>query len=361
MTDGLVLFEPALYGDFGHNARYARVIGREARRRGLPLTVLAHPSAPAGFLPELTEIGCRIMPVTAPLGWREREMGAVPALRGMCSHRSTLLWLSGSELDLPAAAVASRLLPCPVLFQMLPRGSAAPSPRLKRLMRAAARRNLIPCGQLDASAVLLSEDFGVPFRACPPIMDWTRPPRPPGRGGLPRVGLISVGHRRKKQHQVVDLVGAVTGCRWVVHWGSLDSTEGVAVLGRAAMLGAEVHLGDLSEERYQDLFESLDMVVLNYDPDSYGRKASGMLFEALGTGVIPVAPLGTVPGAILDTAGVGLLFDPMDPRALVDTLRDGLGRIDALRATARDFVAPWRAASDAGVLMDFILGSTERG
>lgn len=359
MTDGLVLFEPALRGEFSHNARYARVIGREARRRGLRMTVLVHPRAPPGFLPELAALGCCIVPVTAPLRWREQETAAASALREMCSARTTLLWMSGSELDLPAAAVTARLLPCPVIYQMLPRDSAAPSSRLRRLMRAAARRNLIPCGQLEASASLLSADYGVRFLACPPIMEWARPPRVGRKFPVPRVGLMSVGHRRKNQQQVVDLVASVAGCQWVVHWGSQDTTDGAAVLGRAAMLGAEVHLGDLSEERYQDLFESLDMVVLNYDPESYGRKASGMLFEALGMGVVPVAPLGTVPGMILADAGVGLLFDPKDHRALADTLREGFGRLDTLRAISRDFVEPWRAAN-TGVLMDFILGSTDR-
>jgi hypothetical protein len=51
-----------------------------------------------------------------------------------------------------------------------------------------------------------------------------------------------------------------------------------------------------------------DLVVLPYDVQNYRARGSGILMECLALGVPVAAPLGTLPGRIIEQFAVGPLF-----------------------------------------------------
>lgn len=61
-------------------------------------------------------------------------------------------------------------------------------------------------------------------------------------------------------------------------------------------------------EHFAQLIATCDCVVLPYDMDSYKEKGSGVLWEAMASGVPVVAPLGTAPGRWVSQHQNGTLF-----------------------------------------------------
>jgi glycosyltransferase involved in cell wall biosynthesis len=61
-------------------------------------------------------------------------------------------------------------------------------------------------------------------------------------------------------------------------------------------------------DRFSDAIAACDLVVLPYQPDAYRTRGSGVLWEALASGVPVVAPFGTAPGRWIEETGAGTLF-----------------------------------------------------
>jgi glycosyltransferase involved in cell wall biosynthesis len=75
-------------------------------------------------------------------------------------------------------------------------------------------------------------------------------------------------------------------------------------------------------DQFAEAIAGCDLVVLPYQPDAYRSRGSGVLWEALASGVPVVAPFDTAPGRWIEQTGAGTLFVKFE----VD---------DVLRAVAR--------------------------
>ena len=64
-----------------------------------------------------------------------------------------------------------------------------------------------------------------------------------------------------------------------------------------------------------------DLVVLPYDVQNYRARGSGILMECIALGVPVTAPVGTLPGRIIEQFGIGTLFTATSPRPIYRAIK----------------------------------------
>jgi len=108
-------------------------------------------------------------------------------------------------------------------------------------------------------------------------------------------------------------------------------------------------------ENMTESIATCDLVVLPYEPESYRRKASGVLLDALASGVPVVAPFGTLPGRWIDSTGAGTQFIRADAAHIlqaVESAHNNFGTIaEAAAQTARDWRSRYGVARFAQALL----------
>lgn len=136
------------------------------------------------------------------------------------------------------------------------------------------------------------------FLLLPSYLEGVQAPAP--RERLEKIGFF--GHQRgeKGASLIPALVGPLvsSGYQLVVQ----DSSELVALQDRIG-LSVMGFLPDLAEQ-----IALCDLVVLPYQPLRYRRRGSGILMQALASGVPAVVPFDTAPGRLIDQTGAGTQF-----------------------------------------------------
>ena len=146
-------------------------------------------------------------------------------------------------------------------------------------------------GYLSLTTDELFQTFPVPYPGKP----ISRP-----RNALRKIGFL--GHQRGEKGSafVLKLVNSLIaeGYQVVLQ----DSSEKIIQHAnpQAMLLG---FVTDITEEIAQ-----CDLIVLPYSPEQYRAKGSGILWEALATGIPVVAPYHSAPGQWVERTGAGLLF-----------------------------------------------------
>jgi hypothetical protein len=77
-----------------------------------------------------------------------------------------------------------------------------------------------------------------------------------------------------------------------------------------------------------------DLVVLPYDVQNYRARGSGILMECLALGIPVTAPVGTLPGRIVEQYAVGSIFSETSPRPIYRAIKIAERNYAALAANA---------------------------
>jgi glycosyltransferase involved in cell wall biosynthesis len=86
-----------------------------------------------------------------------------------------------------------------------------------------------------------------------------------------------------------------------------SNAPGLTVLGYVPNLGEEI--------------AKCDLVVTPYDATRYRSKGSGIVWDALASGVPVLAPRATAPGQLVETTGAGRLFDASTQESVLNSIR----------------------------------------
>ena len=98
---------------------------------------------------------------------------------------------------------------------------------------------------------------------------------------------------------------------------------------------------------------STDLLLLPYDPDTYRRRSSGLLVQAMVAGIPTVVPAGTWLAA---EAPEGACAEFADSASLIDTVRRALDNYDELAPTAVKATVETRHKHDVDTMIRLILG-----
>jgi glycosyltransferase involved in cell wall biosynthesis len=140
------------------------------------------------------------------------------------------------------------------------------------------------------------------------------PPLAQPKSDLRRIGFL--GHQRIEK-----------GVEWIAPFAKALAADGYEVVvqnsnddaDRVVPAGIET-LGYV--EDIAALIGSCDLIVLPYAVDQYRRKGSGVLAHCMAIGVPVIAPLGTIPGQIIEQYGLGPLFPSVTGPAIYQAIRN---------------------------------------
>lgn len=126
------------------------------------------------------------------------------------------------------------------------------------------------------------------------------PPLPAPKTALKRIGFFGHQREEKGSRMMASLLSRLVRDGYAITYQ--DSARQV----RSPKIAGVDLLG-----YSQDIAEPIaacDLVVLPYDVERYRARGSGILMECFALGVPVIAPVGTLPGRIVEQAGLGILF-----------------------------------------------------
>jgi hypothetical protein len=139
-----------------------------------------------------------------------------------------------------------------------------------------------------------------------------------------------------------------------LHTGVHGEKGREAFVDKYVKLGADVFEGPLSPFDYNTVWSSLDGIILPYHTVKYQRQCSGMMFESLSDGIVPIVPDHTSMAAIARETGMGLIYDADDPAALEKTLRQFVDEWPSLKKMVAEFGRGWREANSPKRVFDVL-------
>ena len=107
----------------------------------------------------------------------------------------------------------------------------------------------------------------------------------------------------------------------------------------------EIVPGAVSPDEYTAIFRRLDCAILPYSVSWYARKGSGVMFESLAEGIIPIAPLGTSMAALMQDAGVGVVYSAGDPEDFRNAIATMVEQFEHLSRASQTYAPIYRASN----------------
>lgn len=379
MSRPIVHIEPQLATASGHFARFALAFARACARTGRRYAVAAHPALDPAIASSLRAEGAEILQVATSrgaalslldlwLGGREfrrdlaRLASAYPDAHLLLpSAGPAMLWAAAGLPARDARRTAVQILgPDRLHAEGAPTDDAAWA--VRRAAATFARKGGRIGGQTEICADRLATVLRTPAEAWPMIYEWSRPmPERPARR-RPRVGTINLS-RTVKEAGLVTAAAAATAdvVDWRIHLGGRSGAQRRGREMPSPGPGIEIVEGVLDERAYAEFIESVDFVVMPYPPEIYAHKGSGVLFEAVACGAVPIVPEGTFMAKMLAGTGAGAVFAPFTSEALIATLRDAVLHRDTLAAAARALGRQWRIDHTAPAFLAAIDADPARG
>jgi len=118
----------------------------------------------------------------------------------------------------------------------------------------------------------------------------------------------------------------------------------------------DVHTGQLSHRAYVSRLDSMDIVLLPYNPARYALRTSGIFAEAAAYGLVPVVPNGTwMSDQLAAGQGSGVAFAEMTAESITQALITASDGFPVLKEKAMAGRSAWRAAQSLDALFDRIL------
>ncbi|HET7604798.1 MAG TPA: glycosyltransferase [Sphingomicrobium sp.] len=139
------------------------------------------------------------------------------------------------------------------------------------------------------------------------------PPIPEPKTALKRIGFF--GHQREEKglEMVKPLLSRLVGEGYRITFQNSDRDAPLPEFPGVDLL-----------EYVEDIavpIAECDLVVLPYDVQQYRARGSGILMECLALGVPVTAPVGTLPGRIIERQGVGPLFAANKPAVIYQAIK----------------------------------------
>ena len=176
-----------------------------------------------------------------------------------------------------------------------------PNPIGTLLRRLATRYGgkMVLFADTEPLAEIFRELTHLPVYAVPPPVMVPDPLAPAETTQLPRLVFIGGARREKGYRHLPDIARACRGlARLTIHAGAVTAASDPLVqrAHRALrrMVGPDLTLieGVLGPDDYWNVMARADLVLLPYDPITYGPRSSGILVEALALGVPALVPAG---------------------------------------------------------------------
>jgi len=135
----------------------------------------------------------------------------------------------------------------------------------------------------------------------------------------------------------------------VVQAGGLDKVDDPQVQMVLSTLErytgtVEIVRGSLSPDRYSELLQAADLILLPYDASRYVARSSGVLAEALSIGCPTVVPDGTWMSRVAGDSCTRIR-SPGDADALCAAVDEALGSLDAIRTAALELSKAWSTSA----------------
>ena len=152
-----------------------------------------------------------------------------------------------------------------------------------------------------------------------------------------KIGIVGHQSRSKGFHLLPEIIDALSpGPRLIefivqVQTGSMD--EIIDALRSRHLQGSPIRIieGAMNDSEYFNLLQSLDIVLLPYEPEYYATATSGIAYEALGQGSVIVAPKQTTVGEIVQTYQLNArLFSEWTAHSIADSLRSAVEDFEQL-------------------------------
>lgn len=134
-----------------------------------------------------------------------------------------------------------------------------------------------------------------------------------------------------------------------------------AQLGEAAPPRLSLIHGDLTDEAVADLYRRSDVVVLPYEPETFGVRTSGALVDSLMFGAVPLVHRGTWLAHVCETLQVGRVLPDMQPDTLMQAIADIATDLPAERARVLVAGGRYLAAHHWGRLLDVVAAEPAAG
>ncbi len=374
----LVIVDPCLGRAAGHYEAYARMLTEGARDLGLEVVWACHAALDAGAAPS----GVEVRPVFARCFFdlsaeqtgkvdlsQELRDAWVLILAEFDDAATHILMHSADAHQLRAAAAVFEETPpaqavVHINFQTSPRfmpgrlaGGDVHAAVLGLRRSPAWERSLFFWAETRRLAVWLSDWLAEEIPA-PPLLSARRGAASNRRPGRARVTLAFLGEGRPTKGflelpDIADQIAArppLAGQirlliqNWPPFRGDLAAhAAAVARLSRHPFV--EMAQGVLEPARYEALLDEANLLLLPYDPQTYGLQGSGILVEGLALGKIIVARAGT---ATADEARAGVGFVYETPSELADGLADIIRDFQRLSASAIDLATSFRENNNPG-------------
>ncbi|MCA9565860.1 MAG: glycosyltransferase, partial [Myxococcales bacterium] len=217
-------------------------------------------------------------------------------------------------------------------------------------------------GQSAPVSTVIADDLKRPVAAAPLVIDWESmgPIRPEVTDHeAPTVGFMGQVRREKGFEQFLEAVWELPGVRI---GGAVSPDRGSPparfdeLAGRISSLpNSSVRTHALSSEDYADVLRSLDIVALPYDPELYAQRTSNILVEAVGLGVVPVAPSKSYLGQVMTTEGIGVTYSDYSAEGLRKALVQAADQLTELRSGMAPLSEEWRRTQTADGVLELIL------
>ncbi len=368
----LVIVDPCLGRAAGHYEAYARMLTDGAQDLGLSVVWACHAALDTGMAPDGVELRRCFRRCFFDL---EGEQAATVDLSPQLLEgwRSLLAEFDGADThflvhsadahQLRAAAAIFGTGPAPaavihINFQTSPRfmpgriAGADVHAAVLRLRQAPAwERSLFFWAETHRLASSLSDWLGEQIPA-PPFLSARIPAASSAKRSDGPITLAFLGEGRASKGfldlpDIADRIAAEPSLdgavrlaiqSWPPFRGDLAKHE--AAIARLSLHPfVEIFDGVLTAADYDALLNRADILLLPYDPQTYGLQGSGVLIEGLARGKIIIARAGT---AVADEARAGVGFAYRSAEELAPGLADIIGDLPGLTETAAKLAERFR-------------------
>lgn len=230
---------------------------------------------------------------------------------------------------------------------------------------AVARRLLFAChtpgGRDELASLLGTRVLLSPMAELDPgivPLDWSSRPAPSAERP-PRIAVVGGARPEKGFGRLPAIVHASrerTAAVFLLQLFNeqLSPEEWDALCRLAEEPGVEAARGELDRAGYLGLFAAADLMLFPYSRIPYKQRPSGILSEAILSGLPVVVPSGTwLAEQVESGAAAGVVYEGDEPEAVAGAIAGCIAGLPALQALARERAPAWRRSHSLEPFLDW--------
>lgn len=385
-TTAVAYVDASLRGETGHQANACRQIAGELRRRGLGVDVFANKRVEPALTSELGAKPCfRLLPYE-----QSQAFGSIDAvLQEACFgqdlarcwnlRRHRFLYFN-SVLAPQFAAIGQWLGRLPANCRPhvsvefgAPSGASSGGwfgqfadqyRRAAQRIDSTVRRRLLLFSFDSAASAEYSELLQMPVEVLPPVHRLATPAKLRKLLGLPGLTLGFLGQQRTEKgldllpDLIRRLLASIPGLHILVQDG--DVTERTATVELRQLADSDPRVEFLQEpappQRWQELLDRTDLMVLPYDPARYKASYSAIAVECAGAGIPMVVPAGSTMARLANEyQGSANCFEAWTVDSICSAVVRTIDTFDSIAAPAFAGVNVWNQRNGASAFADRLL------